>query len=303
MTPSNGAADRSRSTFSGKPGELTAGAGVDPADFDQLQRILARHGVTPKHDRGQNFLIDPGLRDDILEAAGIRAEDQVLEIGAGPGALTARLVGKCRRLVVVEVERRLVHFLRRLGSGVPGFEVIERDILEVDLGHHFPGGGEVVLGNIPYYLTGVLVRRLLEAAERPARLALVVQKEVAWRWTRSGEASLGSVAVSVFARPRLEFILPAAAFWPVPKVDSALVVLEVRDHPLIPAADQARFFDLVESVFQARRKQLGGTLAKLNSITPDEAGSRLLELGIDPSRRPQTLDLEEWVAVRGAFSQ
>jgi 16S rRNA (adenine1518-N6/adenine1519-N6)-dimethyltransferase len=130
----------------------------------------------------------------------------------------------------------------------------------------------------------------------------VVQKEVAERWTATTGASLATVAVQVFATAKLLFTIPASAFTPVPRVDSALVALEVREKPAVDVADMGAFFRLVEAVFQFRRKQLGGALGRIAGIGSEAAGSRLRETGIDPERRAQTLTLSEWEAVYRMFA-
>jgi 16S rRNA (adenine1518-N6/adenine1519-N6)-dimethyltransferase len=213
------------------------------------------------------------------------------------------LAERCRRLVAVELDDRLARELRARFAGAPNVEVVHADILKVDLAQLFPTGGEVVVGNIPYYLTGALLPRLLDHAPRPKRVSLVVQFEVAERWTAATCESVATVAVQAFTEARLAFRIPAGAFDPPPRVDSALVVMEVRPQPAIHVADPAAFFGFVERVFQFRRKQLGGTLARLTGRPASEVQRALLGLGIDPARRPQTLDLAEWESVAGSFAR
>lgn len=275
---------------------------IDPADPDQLARLLHRHRIDLNHRLGQNFLIDPALRDRIAEASGVGAGDEVLEVGAGAGTLTLALARRCRRLVAVELDHRLVPVLREVLSGHANVEVVEADILRFDARAAFPDGGEVVAGNIPYHLTGALIRKLLDPpAPRPRRLSLVVQKEVADRWTASGGASLATVAVQVYAEARVAFTVPASAFRPPPRVDSALVVLEVRERPAVQVPDMDAFFRLVEAAFQFRRKQLGGAMGRIAGVGSEAAAGRLRDAGIDPERRPQTLSLREWEAVYREF--
>jgi 16S rRNA (adenine1518-N6/adenine1519-N6)-dimethyltransferase len=275
-----------------RPGELTASR-PDPADLATLQGLLDRHRVRPSHRLGQNFLVDPTLRDRVAEAAGIGPEDTVLEVGAGPGNLTVALAERASRTIAVEIDRRLLGVLREVTAGDPRVEVLEGDILKLPL----PAAG-IVAGNIPYYLTGALLPRLLERPDPPRSVSLVVQKEVAERWTEAGDWSLATLAVQVFAVPELRFVLPREAFWPVPGVDSALAVLAVRDRPAVTVADLTAFFAFAERLFQFRRKQLGGSLTRL--VGPG-APQRLREIGIDPQRRPQTLSLPEWEALYLAF--
>jgi len=275
---------------------------IDPADAHQLESLLRRHRITLQHRLGQNFLIDPALRDAVAEAAGLEARDDVLEVGAGAGTLTIALAPRARRVVAVELDSSLLPALREVVTGQTNVEVVQGDILRFDLERAFPGGGEVVAGNIPYNLTGALIRRLLDEPPRPRRLSLVVQKEVAERWTASTSASLATVAVQVFTEPRIAFTIPASAFMPAPKVDSALVILDVREEPAVQVGDMPSFFRVVEAVFQFRRKQLGGTVARLATIPNAEASRMLRELAIDPARRPQTLTLAEWEAMYRAVN-
>jgi 16S rRNA (adenine1518-N6/adenine1519-N6)-dimethyltransferase len=275
---------------------------IDPADPDQLAKLLRRHRINLKHSLGQNFLIDPAMRDRVAEAAGDES-DAVVEVGAGVGTLTIALAERHGRVTAVELDRTLIPALREVVAGREGVEVVESDILKVDLSRWYADGEGVVAGNIPYNLTGALIRKVLEEPPRPRRLSLVVQKEVAERWTATTGASLATVAVQVFAEARLGFTIPAAAFTPEPRVDSALVLLDVREKPAVDVPDMDAFFRLVESVFQFRRKQLGGALGRIAGIGGEAAATRLSDAGIDPERRAQTLTLSEWESVYHRFSR
>jgi len=276
---------------------------IDPADRDQLQTLLRRHRIDLKHSLGQNFMVDPAVRDRVADAAGVTSGDEVLEVGAGAGALTVALAQRSHRIVAVELDQRLVPLLREVLGGSQNVEVVEADILKLDQSELFPHGGHVVAGNIPYNLTGALIRKLLDEPPRPKRLSLVVQKEVAERWTALSGASLATVAVQVFATASVPFTIPASAFEPPPRVDSACVILDVRDRPAVDVPDLDAFFRLVEAVFQFRRKQLGGALGRISGIGSTSAAARLRDVGIDPARRPQTLGLSEWEAVYKAFNR
>lgn len=257
---------------------------IDPADPRQLDELLRRHRITPKHRLGQNFLIDSRLRDEIAETAGASEDDDVLEVGAGVGTLTIALAPRAHRVIAVELDRDLLPALWDVTREFPDVEIVQGDILRLDIAAH------LVAGNIPYNLTGALIRKLLDSPPRPRRLSLVVQKEVAERWTATTAASLATVAVKVFAEARMVLTIPAAAFQPQPRVDSALVVLEVRPEPAVDVEDFDAFFRFVEGVFQFRRKQLGGIVSRMGY-------TGLSEIGIDPTRRPQTLSLAEWEAM------
>src|SRR5258708_35173269 len=148
---------------------------IDPADAHQLDSLLRRHRITLQHRLGQNFLVDPKLRDAIAEAAGSDANDDVLEIGAGVGTLTLALAPRCRRLVAVELDADLLPALRDVMAGHENVEVVQADVLRFDIASAFPRGGEVVAGNLPYTLTGALMPKLLDAPPRPRRLAVGVR--------------------------------------------------------------------------------------------------------------------------------
>jgi 16S rRNA (adenine1518-N6/adenine1519-N6)-dimethyltransferase len=275
---------------------------IDPADGRQLEGLLRRHRITLQHRLGQNFLVDPVLRDAIADSSGAGPDDEVLEVGAGAGTLTVALAGRCRRVVAVEFDRAMIPALREVVGERQNVEIVQADILRFDVAAAFGSGGEIVTGNIPYNLTGALIRRLLDRAPRPRRLSLVVQKEVAERWAATTSASLATVAVQVFAEPRIVMTIPASSFTPPPRVDSALVILEVRAEPAVKVDDIQHFLRFVEDVFQFRRKQIGGTLARMAGVAGAAATARLQEVAIEPERRPQTLTLQEWERIYGAFN-
>jgi len=275
---------------------------IDPADRQQLFELLKRHKATLKHRFGQNFLVDPVLRDLVAEAAGATQDDDVLEVGAGVGTLTIALARRCRRLVAVELDRTLMPALREVTRGHPKIELVQADILRYELETAFPEGGEIVAGNIPYNLTGALLRKLLDRPPRPRRLSLVVQKEVAERWTAPTGASVATIAVQVFAEARIVMTIPAIAFEPAPRVDSALVSMEVRPQPAVNVDDLDAFLRFVEAMFQQRRKQVAGTLGRISGIGSTAAAARLRDAGVDPERRPQTLSLAEWESVYRRFA-
>ncbi len=174
---------------------------IDPADPDQLSKLLRRHRINLKHALGQNFMIDRDLRDQVAAAAGASRDRRgASRSGQALGTLTIALAERYRRVTAVELDRTLIPALREVVGGRDGVEVVEADILKFDLAERYPNGGEVVVGNIPYSLTGALIRKLLDRPPRPRRVSLVVQREVGERWTATTSASLATVAVQALRR-------------------------------------------------------------------------------------------------------
>jgi 16S rRNA (adenine1518-N6/adenine1519-N6)-dimethyltransferase len=265
------------------------------------RRILERFQIRPKKSLGQNFLHDANVLRRIATAAEVEAGDEVLEIGPGLGALTEVLAEVAARVVAVELDDRLMPVLRERLAGRPQVELIQGDILERDPAVFFHGPYKAV-GNVPYYITGAILRHLLAAAHKPVLFVLTVQREVAERMTAApDQMSLLAVTVQYFGRPAIEFTISAGAFWPRPDVDSAVVKIRLHGTPLLDAAAEATYFRLVRAGFGQRRKQLQKNLRSLGR--PAEAiAAALARCGIDGRRRAETLALEEWLALARALT-
>lgn len=257
--------------------------------------LLRQRGLRPDKAMGQNFLVDEGHLAGIVEAAGVGATDEVLEVGAGLGSLTRHLAAVARRVVAVELDGKLLPILREMVAGYPTVQVVHGDILQLSLVDYFHLAGFLVVANIPYYLTSNLIRHLLENEPHPARLALTIQREVAERACASPpEMSLLSLSVQMYGSPRVAHQIPAGAFYPTPKVDSSLLLVDLYAEPKLPAPKTDQFFRLAKAAFAQKRKTLANSLASLPGWTKEQAASHLEAAGIDPQRRPQTLSLDEW---------
>jgi 16S rRNA (adenine1518-N6/adenine1519-N6)-dimethyltransferase len=174
--------------------------------------------------------------------------------------------------------------------------------METDVGQWLHQPGYLVVANIPYYITSALIRRLLEAEVKPGRIALTIQKEVAQRvCAKPGNLSLLALSVQVFGAPRIALNIPAGAFYPVPKVDSALLLVDLYEQPLIPVENLRTFFGLAKSAFAKKRKMLHNALSSHAGLGGDGAGTLLEAAGISPDRRAQTLSLEEWGRLTEAY--
>ena len=240
-----------------------------------------------KRRLGQHFLSDPRILERIADALGATARDTVLEIGPGPGGLTAALAERAGRLVAIEKDAELVPALR---ERFPRVNVVQGDALELDW-HALAGPGALVAGNIPYNITSPLLDKAL-TPPRPTRIVFLVQKEVADRVTADpGGGTYGALTVGVQAVARAErlFLVPAGAFQPRPKVDSAVLRLTPLDAPLVADPDLPLFRRLVVGIFGFRRKQLGRGVRELTGWGPERVGDTLAAAGIAPAARPETL--------------
>lgn len=244
---------------------------------------------------GQHWLNDNATLQRICDASNLSADDVVLEVGPGPGALTSLLVKRASRVVAVEFDEQLAHQLpaRVIAKNL---EVVNQDILQFDL-TQLPSDYKVV-ANIPYYLTSKLVRTLSEAANPPQSVTLLIQKEVARRLAaKPGDMSLLGVSAQYYWQVALDIEVPARMFTPPPKVDSQVVVMVRRPSKLFGQIDESSFFRIVKAGFSARRKKLRSSLAGGLRMNKDEAEDLLVKANIDPNLRAQNLSLEDWYSI------
>ena len=259
-----------------------------------IRGVARRFGVRYQRRLGQNFLADRGQLERIVLALELAPGDRVVEVGPGLGVLTIELARRTATVVGVEIDPACVHALALTLRGLDNVRVVQADILRTAVSDLVRSPYRVA-GNIPYNLTGALIQHLLEQRRSPARIDLVVQKEVAERLVAPpGGWSLATLGVRIYGRPELILVIPKRAFVPQPQVDSALIRIIPLPEPALPREDLPNFFQFVTPFFQARRKQLPFVLARRYGVTKVEARARLAVIGIDPTRRPETLNLEEW---------
>lgn len=264
--------------------------------------LLERFGLTPKKSLGQNFLFDEQILAQIVAAAEVTSDDEVLEIGPGLGALTRQLAATARRVVAVELDDRLLPLLHSQLDAFANVQIIHGDILTQTPAQFFAAPTYKVAANVPYYITGAILRHLLSGPVKPVLMALTIQKEVAQRLTAGpGELSLLAVAVQYYGRPRLVGTIKAGAFWPRPEVDSAIVTIDLRQRPTTWTDDEA-FFRVARAGFSQKRKQLKNNLRGLG-ISAESLAQALIQADIDGRRRAETLSLTEWARLVAALSQ
>ncbi|MBI3744551.1 MAG: ribosomal RNA small subunit methyltransferase A [Chloroflexi bacterium] len=270
--------------------------------------VLRRNGLRPRKSLGQTFLVNPGALRRIAAAAHLTREDVVIEVGPGTGALTRELLARASSVIAVEKDEALASALEKDFVAEPRLSIVRADALEVDpsvllaqIGRRGEANYKVV-ANLPYYVATPILRRFLEASIRPSLLVVLLQREVAQSiCARPGEMSLLSVAVQIYAEPRMIGVVKAGSFYPPPKVDSAIVRLDVRTEPVGVSRDETgAFFEVVKAGFSAPRKQLANPLAHGLGLSRERTLELLQEAGVDPKRRAETLSLEEWARVHKA---
>lgn len=247
---------------------------------------------------GQHFLNDQRVLAQIADALELTGDETVVEIGPGRGALTRHLVGRARKLVLVELDRALAANLREEFAGDPDVEVVEADVLKADIAE-LAGGPYVLVGNVPYYITTPIIFHALRPP-LPSRAVFLVQKEVAERMAANAddeEYGALSVTIQALTEPELLLHVPPSAFTPAPKVHSAVVRLRPRATPLVPPETAPGFQAFVQSFFGMRRKQLGTIVRALEGVDSDRAREILTAGGWDPQARPETLSPAEFARL------
>jgi len=258
-------------------------------------KLLRSHGIRPRHRLGQNFLEDEAALAEIAAAARIRPDDTVLEIGCGFGSLTRHLARSAATVIAVEVDPKLAALAAETLSSLGNVRLICGDILALSPAEIGLAPAYIAAANIPYYVTSPIMRHLLESDPKPRRIVLTVQEEVADRvCAHPPHMGLLSLSVQVYGTAEIVARIPAQAFFPAPKVNSAVVRIEAYESPLIPPGLLPVFFKLAKASFLHRRKTLRNSLAAGLNLTPAEAAAMLTAADIDPQRRAQTLDLAEW---------
>jgi len=275
-----------------------------------IKALLRDYGLRPQKRLGQHFLVDRRILQQILATAEIGSHDTVLEVGAGLGTLTQALAERARRVVAVEVDMQLLPALRSRLNCFDNSKVVQGDILALDVPSLLQEDDtdEVpcykVVANIPYYITSALLRHLLEASARPQLIVLMVQREVAHRIAAGpGQMSLLAVSVQFYGSARLAARVPARAFYPAPKVGSAIVRIDPHERLSLGDDDIGGFFRVVRAGFAQRRKQLRNALTHGLALPSDCIRQALGEAGIEERRRAQSLSVEEWLALYGALKE
>ncbi len=273
------------------------------SDIGTIKEILGRHGFTFSKSLGQNFLINPSVCPRMAELSGAAQGVGVIEIGPGIGVLTNELCALADKVVAVELDRRLLPVLEETLAEYDNIKVINADVLELDLQklieEEFAGMEVVVCANLPYYITSPVIMKLLEDKLPISAVTVMVQKEAARRICAPvGSRESGAVTVSVnyYAKPELLFDVSAGSFMPAPKVDSAVMRLNILDEPPVKT-DEKKFFAVVKAAFSQRRKVISNSLSSGLGIGKAEALTILEAAGVPANARAETLSLQAFADI------
>ncbi len=284
----------------------------DPdAMLAETRRLMRRYGLRARKGLGQHFLTDGAVLDTILSSAELSPADTVIEVGPGLGIMTRELAQRAGTVIAIELDNQMAEALKETLAPYENCVIVNEDVLGTDpvsllrgQPPHFPPElkSYKVVANLPYYITAPVLRHFLEASLQPRVMVVMVQKEVAEAIAAGpGQRSLLSNSVQFYGSPRIVTTVPAAAFYPAPEVDSAVVRIDVYARPPVDVDDVAGFFRLVRAGFRAARKQAANSLAAGLGLPKAEVLAMLARAGIDPRRRAETFSLEEWAELLRAL--
>ncbi|MBI4138149.1 MAG: ribosomal RNA small subunit methyltransferase A [Candidatus Wildermuthbacteria bacterium] len=285
---------------------------MDLFSIKTIKELLDQKGLAPKKGLGQNFLVEKRVAALAVQAAGLSAEDFVLEIGPGIGTLTAELARAAKTVTAVEKDADMVSLLKETMRGHDNISIIRGDILTTDISSltplrypHLNGvkdeRGYKVVANLPYYAAAPIIRKFLETNTKPSVMVFMTQKEVAQRiCAKPPDMNILAASVQLYALPSIVSFVKKSAFWPQPAVDSALIKLVPKQGA--PPAAPAIFFAVVKAGFAHPRKQIFSNMRKsLPQHSPEIIAAWLSAQRVDPKQRAETIALETWVSLAKTF--
>ena len=274
-----------------------------------IRDIKEKNRVKLSKSLGQNFLTDKNIIDKIIDETEITEDDLVIEIGPGIGVLTAEACQRAKKVVAVEIDKNLIPILQETLGEYDNIEIINQDVLKTDLNEVIDKSGcrrAKIIGNLPYYITTPIIMALLEGGVRADSITIMMQKEVADR-IKSGPGTKAygalSVAVQYYCIVKNVATVPKEVFFPAPKVDSAVLRLDLREEKPVDLIDEKMFFRCIKAGFGQRRKTLSNSLMGLGDVTKEEVKECLDYSGIDEKRRAETLSLQEFASIANYFSK
>jgi 16S rRNA (adenine1518-N6/adenine1519-N6)-dimethyltransferase len=273
-----------------------------PDLLPKIREICQLLEIKPARSKGQNFLVNENIYDEIVAAADLKPDDTVLEIGPGLGFLTMKLAKKVKRVIAVELDDKLANYLQ-MGidaQGIENVEIINEDILKFNINQLPADGAYKIVANLPYNITSIFLRLFLEAQHQPELMVLMLQKEVVERIVATPpEMSILAISIQYYAATKIIREVKAGNFWPEPKVDSAVIRLDIKKDA--PRANKI-FFRIVKVGFSAKRKMLKNNLAGGLKISSKTIENLLLKQGFDPKVRAEDLFLADWEKLVAALT-
>lgn len=271
------------------------------SDIGVIKDVMTRHGFSFSKALGQNFIVDPSVCPRIAEMGGCDENTGVIEIGAGVGVLTAELAKRAKKVVCVELDKRLLPVLDETLADFNNIEIINDDILKIDLHklieENFGGMRVVVCANLPYYITSPVIMLLLESKLPIEAVTVMVQKEAGQRLcAQVGSRDAGAVtaAVNYYAEAEKLFGVSRGCFMPSPKVDSMVIKLTLRKEPLMVLSDEKKFFKLIKAAFGQRRKTAVNSISSGMGISKDKVAKALEQAGFSPDVRAEKFSMEDF---------
>ncbi|PIS40003.1 MAG: ribosomal RNA small subunit methyltransferase A [Candidatus Nealsonbacteria bacterium CG08_land_8_20_14_0_20_36_22] len=256
--------------------------------------------IKPSKHLGQNFLIDRNIVKKVIKAANLKSTDIILEIGPGLGALTKELVKKVKQVIAYEKDPRMCQILKKSLKNYKNIEIVNGDVLKFEIIKLFKNLklkiiNYKVVSNLPFYITAPIIRKFLEAKNSPKEMVLLVQKEVAQRiCARPPDMNLLAISVQFYAKPEIISYVSKKSFWPIPKVDSAIIKIVPQKKYNV---NKDLFFKIVKAGFSQPRKQLANNLSKMLKLNKQEISSLLLKNNIKPTLRAEALTIKDWILL------
>jgi 16S rRNA (adenine1518-N6/adenine1519-N6)-dimethyltransferase len=274
--------------------------------MSSIRKELAEYGLIPKKRWGQHFLIDRNILNKVIRTAQVEKEDVVLEVGPGLGEMTIALARQAKRVIAIEIDPRLVEILKKKMAVYPNVEVVQKDVLKMGFNHFLLQEGQQikVVANLPYQISTPLLFRFIESREVFSTLTLMLQKEVAERMVAlPGEKEYGplSIFTQLVSELSICFFIKPSAFFPPPKVESAVIHMGWKEKSMIELGDEEWFKRVVRGCFSYRRKTLTNALKHSDIPLPWNTEERMEKIGIDPRRRPGTLKIQEFINLAEAL--
>lgn len=270
-------------------------------DAESLKSLLKKYNLSPNFTYGQNFLIDEMVLEGIVDGAGVSSDDCVLEIGPGLGNLTRKLCERAKLVLSVEKDPKFLPVLKAIKKEHKNFRYEIADALEYDFQDIFREQGckeYKVVANIPYYVTGKILQMLMTAKFKPTSVTILTQKEVAQNVTaKAWDYSLLSISVQLYGEPKILQIVPAKSFYPAPKVDSAILHIDLHSKTKYEIPDEKKFFSVLRACFSGKRKQIHNTLKNNLKLNAEQVSAVLSAAKINPTARPQELSIEKWIEL------